>query len=64
MRYLTSGSSLTGVELTLPDSARQVKVRLAANGSWYSCVRAGTTARCETPGETVQALEQVEIANA
>jgi hypothetical protein len=64
VRYLTSGSDLSGVELQLPDSARRVKVRLSAAGRWYSCARDGAVARCDTPGQTVQALEQVEIANA
>jgi hypothetical protein len=64
VHYLTSGPNVVAVELTLPDSARTVKVRLRANGSWYSCAQVGTVARCETPGQTVRALEQVEIANA
>jgi len=64
VRYLTSGSNVSGVELRLSDGARQVKVRLSANGRWYSCVRDGAVARCDTPGQTVQALEHVEIANA
>ena len=64
VRYLTSGGNVSGVELSLSDSSKQVKVRLSANGRWYSCVRDGAVARCETPGQTVQALEQVEIANA
>jgi hypothetical protein len=64
VHYLTSGPNVVAVELTLPDSAKTVKVRLQANGSWYSCARVGTVARCETPGQTVRALERVEIENA
>jgi hypothetical protein len=64
VRYLTSGSNVSGVELRLSDSARRVKVRLSADGRWFNCVRDGAVARCDTPGQTVQALEQVEIANA
>ncbi len=64
VRYLTSGSNVSGVELELSGSVKQVKVRLSANGRWYSCVRDGAVARCDTPGQTVQALESVEIANA
>jgi hypothetical protein len=64
VRYLTSGGNVAGVELSLSDSAKQVRVRLSANGRWYSCVKDGAVARCETPGQTVQALERVEVANA
>jgi hypothetical protein len=64
VRYLTSGGNVAGVELGLPDGARQVKVRLSENGRWYSCARDGAVIRCETPGQTVQALERVEVANA
>lgn len=64
VRYLISGPNLNGVELKLPASDMRVRVRLSANGSWYSCARVGTVTRCETPGETVQGLERVEIANA
>lgn len=64
VRYLTSGSNVSGVEVALSDNTRQVKVRLSADGRWYSCVRDGAVARCDTPGQTVQALESVEIANA
>jgi hypothetical protein len=64
VRYLISGPDLNGIELKLPASSMQVKVRLSANGSWYSCAGVGTVAHCETPGETVQALQRVEIANA
>ncbi len=64
VRYLTSGGKVAGVELGLPGSARQVKVRLSESGRWYSCVRDGAVARCETPGQTVQALARVEVANA
>jgi hypothetical protein len=64
VHYVTSGANVVAVELTLPDSARTVKVRLEADGSWYGCARVGTVARCETPGQTVQALEQLEVANA
>ncbi len=64
VHYVTSGPNVVAVELTLPESAKTVKVRLEANGSWYSCARVGTVARCETPGQIVQALERVEIENA
>jgi len=64
VRYITSGSNVSGVELRLSDSVKQVKVRLSADGRWYSCVGDGAVARCDTPGQTVQALEHVEIANA
>jgi hypothetical protein len=64
VRYLTSGSNVSGVELQLSESAKLVKVRLSADGQWFSCVRDGAVARCDTPGQTVQALESVEIANA
>jgi hypothetical protein len=50
--------------LRLSDSAKQVKVRLPVDGLWFSCVRDGAVTRCNTPGQTVQALEHVEIANA
>ena len=64
IRYLTSGANVSGIELTLPRGAKQVRVRLSANGRWYGCVKDGAVARCETPGQTVQALEQVEVASA
>ncbi|MHB8060563.1 MAG: hypothetical protein ACYDHO_07005 [Gaiellaceae bacterium] len=63
VRYLTSGSDVSGVELQLSGAKQQVKVRLSADGRWYSCVRDGSVARCDTPGQTVQALDSVEIAN-
>ena len=52
------------VELRLSDSAKQVKARLPVDGRWFSCVRDGAVAGFNTPGQTVQALEHVEIANA
>lgn len=63
VHYLTSGPNLVAVELTLPGSGN-VKVRLAAGGSWYGCTRSGSLARCQTPGQTVKALERVEVERA
>jgi hypothetical protein len=63
--YVIEGDAVESVRLSLPAGAPQeVRVRLSANGSWYSCQTVGKAARCSTPGATVRALGGVEIETA